>query len=301
MRELLDQIERVAPSPLPVLLLGETGTGKEVLARALHAASGRLGPFVPVNCAALPIALAESELFGHVRGCFTGADRTRPGLFEQAHGGTLLLDEVAALSLAVQAKLLRGLEDGMVRRVGSNATVRVNVRLVCATNRLDAVDGREFRQDLYHRLAGLRLYLPPLSERPEDIGPLVAKFFAELTVGHPVVRLAEGTLPWLQEQIWPGNARQLRYAVQRAVLLGGPVLRPGDFRCGSEAYRAEEPNLAGFAGKAWTEIERDVLAWALRQYGNARAAARALGLPRSTLADRLQRRGLTGRSDLTRS
>lgn len=296
-RRLLDQVERVAPSTLPILLLGETGSGKDVIARCLHAASGRSGPLVAVNCAALPESLADTELFGHVRGAFTGADRSRDGLIVQAHGGMLLLDEVGDLGPAVQAKLLRVVEDGAVRRVGSNAVVPVDVRIVAATNRdlAAAIAAGRFRSDLYHRLAGVTLTVPPLRERPEDIEPLARWFLAEAAAERraPAPRLSDAAIARLAARPWPGNVRELRQAVRRGVLLGGAVLTPADFEEPDGPSRACEPgDLSWLDGRRWYEIERDVLAWALARYGNARRAAIALGLPRSTLADRMKRRGV---------
>ena len=299
MLALLDQIERVAPATVPVLLLGETGTGKDLLARAIHEASGRTGPFVPVNCAALPVHLAESELFGHVRGAFTGAERSRDGLIAQAHHGTLLLDEIGDLDLTVQAKLLRVLEDGVVRRVGSTSQSTVDVRLVCATHRnlASAVGNGTFREDLYHRIAGVTLRVPPLRERPEDLGPLLRHFLAEACVGRPVPKVDDLTVACLRNRPWPGNVRELRNAARRAVLFGGPMLRYQDLVVADDVPRACEPgDLDVLAGKTWHDIERDVLAWAIRRHGNARRAAIALGIPPSTLVDRLRKRGVDSRN-----
>ena len=299
MLALLDQVERIAPSQVPVLLAGETGVGKDVLARALHEASGRSGRFVALNCAALPASLAETELFGHVRGAFTGADRSCDGLIAQAHNGTLLLDEIGELPLDVQPKLLRVIEDGVVRRVGSTSLTTVDVRLICATNRdlRAAVAAGAFRADLYHRVAGVALHVPPLRDRPDDIEPLVEHFLREFCAGRPVPRLADGTLAVLRNRPWLGNARELRQAVQRAVLLGGAILTSADFTADDTISRACEPSADWLYGRCWHDIEHDVLAWAVHRYGNARQAAIALGIPRSTFVDRMRKRGVALRTN----
>ena len=297
MRGLIEKVDRVARSEIPVLLHGETGSGKEVVARLIHGCSGRRGPFVALNCAAMPTTLAESELFGHVRGAFTGADRATTGVFEQAHGGTLLLDEIGELDLAVQAKLLRVLEDGCVRSVGGDRLIRCRSRIIAATHRqleVAASDGR-FRDDLYHRLAGVTLLVPPLRERPEDIPQLVARFLREEAPEPGQVELGPETLDFIAQQRWPGNVRELRLAVRRAVLLGGPVLGPSDFAT-APLVRPANADLDApdgwLEGRTWADIERGVLAWAVARYGGASAAARALDCPRSTVHDRVRRLGI---------
>jgi len=236
MRDILHLVERVALSRATVLLRGESGTGKEVIARAVHDASPRAGrPFVPVNCAALPETLIESELFGHEKGAFTGAAATHPGKFEQADGGTLFLDEVGDLSPGAQAKLLRALQERQFERVGGRKTLTVDVRLVAATNRdLEAmVRAGAFRLDLYHRLSVVAVELPPLRDRPEDIPALAEHFLAQLNAeNHRRVTLAPEGLDVLCECRLTGNARQLRNCLERAVVATeGDQLGRGDFPC----------------------------------------------------------------------
>ena len=231
MREALDRARRAAAVPFPVHLHGESGTGKELVARAVH---GGRGPFVAANCAAIPDSLAESECFGTMRGAFTGADRDRPGLFEQADGGTLFLDEAEAMSPALQEKLLRVLQDGHIRRLGDRRPRPVTVRLVSASNcdlRTLASQGR-FRPDLLYRLDVLRIELPPLRDRTEDIPPLAELFltrFAKAT-GRPRPRLSIAALRMLRGLPWPGNVRQLQSALwQAATMSPGGFLEPRDF------------------------------------------------------------------------
>jgi transcriptional regulator with GAF, ATPase, and Fis domain len=279
-----------------VLLQGETGTGKDVLARHVHDRSGRPGPFVPVNCAALSTTLAESELFGHVRGAFTGAERLREGLFERAHQGTLLLDEIGDLDLVVQGKLLRILEDGEVQRLGSSSSFPVDVRIIAATHRdLPAsIEQGRFREDLFQRLAGMTLSAPPLRQRREDIGPLVERFLTDENNGGGSRVLAPETLAWLERQSWRGNTRELRQAVRRAVALGGREMVPKDFGLEPASTRAAcaRPVEGAPAEKTWHEIEREAIVEAARRHGSLRAAAAALGRPKSTVHDRARRLGI---------
>ncbi len=222
MREIFALIARVAPRDVTVLIEGESGTGKELVARALHERSGRRrGPFVVFDCSAVSAELIESELFGHVRGAFTGATRDRPGAFRQAHGGTLFIDEIGELSPALQPKLLRALEQRAVCPVGTNEYVPVDVRVVAATNRPlhTLVQQGAFREDLYFRLAVIRIELPPLRRRPEDIPLLVEHFLDEMCGKGPRPQVSWETMRKLQRQRWPGNVRELRNFVQRAVVL----------------------------------------------------------------------------------
>jgi DNA-binding NtrC family response regulator len=287
MRRLLDEIERFAPHPIPVLLVGETGTGKEVLARALHDASGRSGPFVALNCATLPVTLAEAELFGVVRGAYTGADRSRMGFVEHAHLGTLFLDEVAELPPAVQAKLLRVAEDGHVQRLGTAQSLGrpVDVRLVCATNRdlAEEVRERRFRDDLYHRVAGITLRIPPLRERREDIRPLVERFLADESRSPEPRVLSRAAVTFLETAPWPGNARQLRQAIVRALVRGDTVLYPEDFA--DAALLPPSPSRPGTEARS---REVAILLAAIESTGSLRAAARALGWSRSSANRRLK-------------
>jgi DNA-binding NtrC family response regulator len=225
MEQLTGSMRRVAAVNSTVLLQGESGTGKELVARALHELSARAqGPFVPVNCASMSPELIESELFGHAKGAFTGAVKARDGLFYYAQGGTLFLDEVAELPLALQATLLRALEDLKIRPVGSQQLVPVNVRIVAATNRSLAgeVAAGRFRKDLYYRLQVVELTLPPLREHKEDIPDLVAHFMAQLapSLGVEPLAISEGEMAYLMQYDWPGNVRELRNLIERSLILG---------------------------------------------------------------------------------
>jgi len=284
MKRVFDRIRTFAPAREPVIITGESGTGKEGLARALHAESGRPGSFVAINCGGLVAALAESELFGHVRGAFTGAVDARRGAFGAAEGGTLLLDELGELPLDLQPKLLRVLETSAVRPVGGEREVAVDVRIVCATHRPLAalVQRGVFRRDLFHRLAVLPIDVPPLRSRPEDIPELARRF-----VG-PNVVLESEALEQLVRCPWLGNVRELRNTMVRSRLLatGG--------RIAATDLRPAESGDLGLPGLASTALdaERARIAEALDQTGGNRArAARILGLPRSTLHDRLRRLG----------
>jgi DNA-binding NtrC family response regulator len=227
MRDLDRTVQAVAPKDVVVTLIGESGTGKEVLARRIHELSRRrAGPFVPINCAAIPESPFESELFGHERGAFTGATERARGKVEASSGGTLFLDELGELPLSMQAKLLRFLENRKFMRVGGSTKVSVDTRLVCATLRpleQDVQAGR-FRPDLYYRIEGITLHIPPLRDRPADIVPLALQFVAELSALHSVSppKLGRAALAQLQSYAWPGNVRQLRNAIERLCLL-----RPG--------------------------------------------------------------------------
>ncbi len=236
----------VAPRNTPVLITGETGTGKELVARAIHQISTRKqNPLVVVNCAAIPEALLEAELFGHVRGAFTGAVQSRVGRIHNAHGGTLFLDEIGDLPLGMQSKLLRFLQEGEVQRLGSSDVFRVDVRVVCATNvnLAQSVKQRAFRQDLYYRISVFPIDLPPLRERIEDIAPLAELFLSELCreAGVEPKRLSASSIALLRQTHWPGNVRELQHAVERAFILSGSephlhvehfssVNDPGDIR-----------------------------------------------------------------------
>ncbi|MDE3244870.1 MAG: sigma-54-dependent Fis family transcriptional regulator [Acidobacteriota bacterium] len=305
MMQLLDAIERVAPTHATVLISGETGTGKELVARAIHARSARSGgPFVALNCAAMPENLLESELFGHEKGAYTGADRARPGLFETAHGGTLFLDEAGEMPPSLQAKLLRVLVDGQVLRVGSRSTRKVDARVLAATHRNLEERVREglFREDLYYRLAVFPLRVPPLRERMEDLPLLVSHFLkkAAQEMGLPLCSLSEGALARLSAYAFPGNIRELRNLLERACILAiGEEIGPDDFPLGGswspkargiEAYVESLPPTvelpAVVADLEWALLER-----ALAQSGGVQAeAARRLGISRSDLHYKIKRR-----------
>jgi DNA-binding NtrC family response regulator len=295
MRELKRAIERLASCALPVLVCGETGTGKELVAAALHAQSGRAGAFVPINCGALPRDLIESELFGHERGAFTGAHAPRSGVFREADGGTLFLDEVGELPAPLQTRLLRALETGCVRPVGAARELTVEVRVVAATH-VDlaaAVRAGRFREDLYYRLAGAVLRTPALRERPSDVPELARTILAEVDGG---CRLTDAAIAALMGHAWPGNVRELKNVLRRAAVLAGPEVDADDL--GLTAPLApddddDEGSRVRIDGRKFTDIEREVLEHALRRHGgNRRAAAAALGIPKSTLCDKARRYGL---------
>ena len=291
---LLELVDRVAARDIAVLLTGETGAGKELVARRLHRGShSAAGPFVAVNCAAFPESLAESELFGHERGAFTGAERQRAGRFEEAAGGTLFLDEVGELALPLQAKLLRVLEDRRVRRLGGSEDVAVDVRLVAASNRdLEAEAERgAFRRDLYFRLAVVRVDLPPLRDRPRDI-PVLAEHLlrrlaARLGVGD--LSLGADAVAALTRHPWPGNVRELRNVLERAaVVRGDGVIGAADLGLRESAAQLDAVPLDR-DGR-----EREAVLEALRRAGgNREAAARLLGVSVRTLYYRLLRYGIS--------
>ncbi len=302
MRQALEMVARVAEHKTTVLITGGRGTGKEVVAQAIHRASPRAGrPFVAVNCAAIPETLLESELFGYVKGAFTGAAGDRPGLFEQADGGTLLLDEIGELPLPLQAKLLRVLQESEIRRVGDQRTRRVDVRLLAATAKdlgAEAAAGR-FREDLFDRLNVVAIHLPPLAERREDIAPLARHFALQLArrFGHPLA-LSEATVAWLVEQRWPGNARELEHAIERAAVLSDKeILEPVDLRPHppspspqrGEGERGGEVTLREAVEAAERQAIRSALAAA---GGNRREAAKRLGVSLRTLFYKMDRYGL---------
>ncbi len=307
MTALLEQVDRLAGADATVLLLGESGTGKELVARRLHARSGRGdGPFVAVSCAALPAELMEAELFGHVRGAFTGATRSREGRFRRADGGTLFLDEVAELPAALQGKLLRVLQERVVDVVGRDEPVPVDVRLVAATNRdLRAeVDAGRFREDLYFRLAVVELTLPPLRERPDDVEPLVRHLVAR-HAGDRVLEIPDEVLAELQRRSWPGNVRELENACERlAILAPGCAVRREDLPPAPAGTGVHDRAEAGGdwldhlpEGLSLVDLERQAIEHALRRAGgNLSEAARRLGVPRHILVYRVQKYGIpTGR------
>lgn len=295
----LELAATVAPTDVTVLLEGETGTGKEVVARFIHQRSPRAqGPFVAVNCAAIPETLLEAELFGYERGAFTGALRSRAGRFEEASGGTLFLDEVGEMSLSVQAKLLRVLQDQKLERLGSNRTVSVDVRIVAATQKDLAKEVAQgaFRQDLYYRLKVVPITLPPLRERREDI-PLLAAHFARTFARkyNRAFELSPELLACLAELSWPGNVRELLHLVERlAVTCPAPVVRPEHLPREYRSPSAAGPQIGGGTlAQQLREFERQVIRQALAEAGaNRSRAAESLGISRKTLWKKLRLYGL---------
>jgi DNA-binding NtrC family response regulator len=303
-----EMIERVAPLDVRVLVTGPSGSGKELVARWIHLKSNRAkGPFVDVNCAAIPAELIESELFGHEKGAFTHAIKQHIGRFEEAHGGTLFLDEVGDMPLAAQAKVLRVIEEGKIRRVGGEKDIPVNVRLIAATNKdLPAeIEAGRFREDLYHRLSVVVIPMPPLRERVEDIPILAQAFLEEILLEYklPPKIFTPAALEVFKRLPWPGNVRELRNAVERLVIFSGNEITAEDVRSfvvpGSpsrEKSNTEAPSLP-LEGKSLEafldEMEREYLLYHLRQHGfNVSKTAEALGMQRPNLHARMKRLGI---------
>ena len=302
--ECLKMVGRVAPTNLPVLITGESGTGKELVAQAVHQRSGRAGnSFVAVNCGAIPVELIESELFGHAKGSFTGADRERVGLWEEASGGTILLDEITETSPMFQVKLLRALQQGEIRRVGSNRTIKVDVRVIAATNRdiEEEMQMGRFRQDLMYRLNAVTIHIPPLRDRIEDI-PLLAEYFARRVrpLSAAPVNFSPTALSMLQKYHWSGNIRELENAVLHAASVSDNVIYPEHLpaRVTQFIENAPSPSVNFSTATArgdsqWqplADIEKNYVAEVLAHTGgNKQAAARLLGIDRKTLARILKR------------
>jgi len=285
-REILTRIIKIAPTDTTVLITGDSGTGKELIAKAIHANSKRATrPFVPVNCAAISETLLESELFGHMRGAFTGAVSTRKGLFEEAEGGTFFFDEIAETSPTLQAKLLRAIQEKEIRRIGDNKPISVDVRIIAATNQnlLQAIEEKRFREDLYYRLNVARFVLPSLSERPEDIPPLVEHFLKLFSkqMGR-TVRLSRSTMERLVAYPFPGNVRELENMIQQGVAL---TTHGGEIQL--EDLLGGVPAAAGATAQTLEEVvavaEKQAIRAALINHENTDAAAEALGLSATTL------------------
>jgi two-component system response regulator HydG len=299
MRDVVSVLERVAPADVPLLIEGESGTGKDVVARAIHGMSRRAaGPYVALNMAAIPENLAESELFGHEKGSFTGAEQAREGFFAEAQGGTLFLDEIGTLPLTLQAKMLRVLQDGDYMPVGSRKARKANVRIVCATNedmKRAVAEGR-FREDLYYRIRVVPLRLPPLRERREDIPLLVEHLVRKhaLRLGRPPMMPDKDAMRALMDHSWPGNVRELEHALERALLLArGEVLTPEDLPPELKAHENETGEIGGGFRRARDAWERRYFEDLLRDAGGSVAkAAEVAGLHRSTLYEKLARIGL---------
>jgi DNA-binding NtrC family response regulator len=296
MREALAFIEKVAPSPSSVMIIGESGTGKEVAATLIHRLSARRdGPYVAVNCAAIPETLMEAELFGHERGSFTGADRRYEGCFERANGGTLLLDEITEMRPDLQAKLLRVLEERRLRRLGSSAEFPLDVRVLATTNRSPqrAIREGRLRDDLYYRLSVFSVELEPLRQRPEDIALLVSHFISLLGGQYRHVRGADAAfLEILKAYSWPGNARQLRNVIERALVVSpGPLLTVADL---PPELRPPTPGPAvmevAIGGCSLQDVEREMISRTIEfAGGNKTKAAEMLGISLRTLYNRLER------------
>jgi len=316
MRALFETCQRVAPTEATVLLLGETGTGKELLARAVHERSGREGPFVAINCGAVPDTLIEAELFGHEKGAFTGATASKPGLFRQAHGGTLLLDEVVDLTPSAQVSLLRTLQERTVRPVGGAKEVEVDVRVLAATSSdlFDAVRDGRFRQDLLYRLDVIRLEVLPLRQRPEDVVHLFRLFCRELSRRHGVElpSVGQGFLEAMLAHPWPGNVRQLENFTERLLLMGGecltarqfhelvrpyqqpaPAGAPGEVPAGAAPVQPSQSDLEQPLVPFMERMERVYLEELLRSHkGRIIVAAEQAGISRRTLLRKIKKHGL---------
>jgi two-component system response regulator HydG len=320
---LIDLIARIAPSSAAVAVFGESGTGKELVARAIHSRSARSGgPFVPLNCAAISRALAESELFGHEKGAFTGASSAKKGAFEEADGGTLFLDEVGELPLELQATLLRALESGEVKRVGATRSTHVDVRLLTATNvdLYKAVREGRFREDLYYRLCVVPVHVPPLRAHLSDLPALAEYFLKTFSPAGSPAQLSGKAHARLQAHSWPGNVRELRNVIERALLLRkGGFIEAEDvvFDEAQEAHGGFVVGRSSLVGSGATNdkrrtmnpvsttleeaidaLERELVDAALKRHGgNRERAAKELGLARSSLFKRLREWGLTGRGE----
>jgi DNA-binding NtrC family response regulator len=298
MTELLETVRRAAASHVPVLVTGETGTGKELIARALHTESPRAArPFLAINCGAIPAGLLESELFGHVRGAFTGAERARTGLFGAADGGTLLLDEIGDLPLALQPKLLRVLQEGEVRRIGDNQPRPVDVRVVAATavDLPQAVAQGRFREDLFYRLAVVNIELPPLRRRPEDVAPLVHSYLPRLAARHgrPTPEFSADALLRLEQHPWPGNVRELLNVLEKTlVLCREETITAADIVLDEAPLTAGPPSELSLK-KAVAALERDHICRALAATGGNRTqAARLLEISLRNLLYKIKEHGL---------
>jgi transcriptional regulator with GAF, ATPase, and Fis domain len=300
MQQVFRKVEKISPTDISVLITGETGTGKELIAREIHNRSPRTGkPFVTINCGAIPENLLESELFGHVKGAFTGADRERKGWFEHANGGTLFLDEVGDIPISTQVKLLRALESGEIVRVGTNEPVHVNVRLISATNRdlTDAIASGAFRHDLYHRLKVVSVKLPPLRERREDVDLLIDHFLKEFNASHgkTITSITPAARKVLRHYNWPGNVRELKNAIESMVVVDfdgvldlddltedlqpGATVHPGNHSDASDQ----------FIGKSLEDVEKYYITETLKlTAGNREEAAKLLGIGERTLYRKLK-------------
>jgi transcriptional regulator of aroF, aroG, tyrA and aromatic amino acid transport len=298
--------QKIAPSATIVSIRGESGTGKELFARAIHIESGRRGPFVPVNCAALPESLLESELFGYEKGSFTGArDSGKPGLFETADTGTLFLDEIAEMPPGSQAKILRVIQEKTVRRIGGVREIPVNARIITATSRPveEMIRTGEFREDLYYRINVIPIHVPPLRERPEDIPLLAAHFLSQAaaSLGRKARSLSEGSLARLRGHNWPGNIRELKNVIERACILSDrDVITEEEILFGLLPRPRPVPPADGNPPGDSTETLRQALARkekamilsSLKRHPGIRKCARALGISHTTLINKMRHHGI---------
>ncbi|MEW6719750.1 MAG: sigma-54 dependent transcriptional regulator [Thermodesulfobacteriota bacterium] len=303
MREIFSLVKSVASSRSPVLIQGESGTGKDLIARAIHFGGDRAEKvFVPLNCSAIPENLLESELFGHVKGAYTGAAEAKRGLFEFAHEGTLFLDEIGDLSHGLQAKLLRAIEEGRIRRVGDCREIAVDVRIIAATNKeiSSLMKNGEFREDLYYRMAVIPIRIPPLRERKEDLRMLTEHFVSRFQDGkRPAIRIGDQAMETLMRYDWPGNIRELKNLVERlSILKAGEIIAPGDlppeFHSSPSCVEGDEDGLdyQKLKQKTLEDFHRRIVADALTKYGgNVSRASGALGLARGNFQRIMRRYG----------
>ncbi len=309
MQTIFSTIKKVAPSDVPIFITGENGTGKELVAQAIHEASLRKkGPFIPINCGAIPENLLESELFGHEKGAFTGAHATVLGKLQYANGGTLFLDEIGELPVNLQVKLLRFLQEGTLQRVGGRVDIPVDTRTVCATNVdiVRAIREGKFREDLYYRISVISIKLPPLRERGDDILLLANYFLRMFNDEHKkrVRRFSAAAVSFLKSYDWPGNVRELRNRVQRAIIMSDEAaIEPVDLGCEMELPELSETMKPVIRLKeAREKVERELIINAIeRQSGNIVRAAEELGVSRPTLYDLLKKHGLTPLTNVDRA
>jgi transcriptional regulator with PAS, ATPase and Fis domain len=301
MIEVVKTATRVAGTELPVMVCGESGTGKELVARLIHRKSKRADrPFVAVNCGALPDTLLESELFGHVRGAFTGADSVRRGLFEEADGGTLLLDEVTETSPAFQVKLLRALQEGEIRPLGSNSRKKVNVRVLAATNRdpKALVEAGSFRQDLLYRLQGVSITLPPLRERRDDIPTMAVAFLSQYNIKGRSLSVSKDAMLALEWYNWPGNVRELKHVMQRVAALSNGIIRledlPSEIVSTPTVTSTLDDIVPDGSLPSLEQLEANYLLKVLNAVGgNKSRAAQVMGVDRKTLYRMMDRQAAT--------
>lgn len=305
MIEVVKTATRVAGTDLPVMICGESGTGKELVARLIHRKSNRAErPFVPVNCGALPDTLLESELFGHTRGAFTGADSVRRGLFEEADGGILFLDEVTETSPAFQVKLLRALQEGEIRALGSNTRKRVNVRVLAATNRdpKAMVEAGSFRQDLMYRLQGVSIMLPPLRDRRDDIPTMAVSFLSQYNIKGRSLSISKDAMLALEWYAWPGNVRELKHIMQRLAALSNGIIRledlPAEIVSTPTVTSTLDDIVPDGSLPSLEQLEANYLLKVLNAVGgNKSRAAQVMGVDRKTLYRMIERQATAGATD----